>query len=688
MIPFGAGGGSRRFTAAVPVTPASATGSAAAPPIVTVKIVQDIAARDAEPVHPPEDATSGTTTRTPTRNVRRPPSAPPTTPMASTSHRLEYNLRSASKSSTPESSLVANYTTPTTIATLCEVSKILPTVTSSRGNDDDESPSSLTNNQQNHMSIIKDRNGKVTGENIIDSPTTNGASKRTSTSGSSISTSSTTSTTTPTTIGATTVGTKESSDKIKIGKDPESSLEPMDATTATATTTEKMTDGQWATATPSAPAALPTSAPSKVVENSGDVSPTSPNHKSNDSKAEVKMTDVKATSSSANDMPSKVIRAVEDSSNKKKTNDDDDDDDKSSESKTNDAIHPTINKCPSPSSKGGIAKMKADDGSVPTAKTGDTSNHSDRLFAFDPNNMDDVLDLGVNEFETIIIGPTPSEYTQEDFHGARDHRGSGNEEYVYHNHHGPGEQGHYHPPMDSHRHQQYYSNPHQYPRYHAEHHPHYHHVGIVSPVTTSIMAACLTNEVPRLFSDAVARFQDEADVDGIDRATGEIVAKSLPWSPIKMRKPKKTDQKPQKKLPTDIGITVVSVKVGGVEIFEKDDDMKSQVPYHHPTDHQTVVSVLHSTPPNSPTPSVSSASMQEAVLKVREEFSNGGRYDSLGTSSFICNTNHYAGVQIYGSTPALPVPHTIIAFGTGRDRGSASRRTTSTFGVPASPDGK
>ena len=225
MIPFGAGG-SRRFTAAVPVTPASATGGvAAAPPIVNVKIGQDTAAG----ARPPKDATSGT--RTPTRNVRRPPLAPPTTPMASTSHRLEYNLRSASKSSTPESSLVANYTTPTTIATLSEVSKILPTVASSRGNDDDESPPSLTNKQQNCMSIVEDCNGKVTDEDIIDSPTTNGAS--TSTSGTSNSTSSTT---TPTTISNTTVGTKGKSDKFKISKDPDSSVEQIYATTTTSAT--------------------------------------------------------------------------------------------------------------------------------------------------------------------------------------------------------------------------------------------------------------------------------------------------------------------------------------------------------------------------------------------------------------------------------------------------------------------
>ena len=490
-----------------------------------------------------------------------------------------------------------------------------------------------------------------------------------------------------------------------------------------------MTGGQTATATPSAPAAPTTTKvdENKHLENSGDVSPSS-NHKINYSKAEVKMSDVGATSSSANDMPSKVIDVFEDSSNEKKSNIDDDDDDKSSESKSSDAIHPTITKCPSQSSKDGISKMKADDASVPTAKTEDASNHSDQLFAFDPNNMDDVLDLGVNVFETII-GPTPPEYIHENLHGDHDHRSFGNGQYAYHDQHGPDEQEHNYLPMDSHHQQQHYSNPHQYPRYHPKHHPYCHQVGVVSPATTNIMTARLTNEVPPSFSGAVAprysisydpnppgtRFQDEAAyVDGIDKATGRIVANSLPWSPIKMCKPKKTGQKPQTKLPTDRGITVVSVKVGGIEIFEKDDEPscphphprpssprhedhlqlhivmeESQVEYHHHTDHQNAVSVLHPSPPNSPTPSVSSASMQEAVLMVREEFSNG-RYDSLGTSSFISNINHNAGIQVYGSTPAVPVPHT-IAFGTSRDSGSASRRTTpsmSTFSMPASPNGK
>ena len=718
MIPIGAGG-SRRFIAAVPVTPASATGGAAAPPIVDLNIDQDTAAMS----HPPnEDATSGTTTttntRTPTCNVRRPPSAPPTTPMVSASHRLDH-LRSASKSSTPESSLVANYTTPTTIATLSEVSKILPTVTSSRGNDDDESPSSETNNQQNHKSITKNCNGKVTDEDIIDSPTTN-----TSTSTSTSSTTATITTPTPTTIiGTTAIGTKEIPDKIKTGKDPGSSVESMDVDTTT--TTEKMTDGQRATSQ-SALVAAPRPTTTKVdgnnhVENSRDASPPS-THEIGDSKADVKMIDMGATSPSANDIPSKVIDVIQHLSIEKKNNDDDDE---SSESKTNDGIHPTVTKCPSPSSRDDISKMKADDASLPTAKTEDTSNHSDRIFAFDPNNMDDVLNLGVNEFETIIIGPTPTEYIHDNLHGVHDHRSFGHEEYAYHSHHRPSEQEHYYPPMDSHHQQQCYSNPQQHLRYHPKHHLHYHQVGVVSPATTNTMAALPTNEVLDSFSVPVdpgnctrydpnppgTRFQDEsAYVDGIDKATGEGVAKSLPWSPIKMRKPKKTEHKLQRKLQTDKGITIVSVKVGGIEIFEKDDEpscqhphrhppslddhpqpniiIESQCQYHHPTDHQTVVSVLRPSPPNSPTPSVSSASMQEAVLKVREEFSNGCRYDSLGTSPFIYNINHDADSQVYGSTPAVPVPHT-IAFGTSEGSRSASRRTSmSAFSMPASPDGE
>ena len=593
-IPFASR--SRKFTAAVPVTPAStgrataAAAAAAAPPIVEVKIAdQDVDA-----------ATSSTTTaaaRTPTRKVRhrQSPSAPPTTPMApsSSSRELECDSWSSSTSSTPESTLVATNTTPTTIATLSAVStKLLPnTTTKSSRNDED--------------------NADADDELVA---------RRTSTS-----------TSTSSTTGTTTCNT----------------------------TSEKVT-----------PATIPSTCATNVdkeqqVQNSIDAPPSATKQEDD---TNIKMAD---------------------------------DDNKSSDhKKANDATDPTI--VGGSSSPPTDLKMKDEDATVATAKTGGGSDdgdllHSDQLFAFDPNSIDDVLNLSGNESELMMVGPSPAKSSF-----------GHHEQYAFHHHHQPYEEQEY-----------YYPNPHHNPHEYS----HHHQMGIVSPATATSMAprymapaSFATTGTPS--ADATrcsydpnppgTSFRDEsAYLDRTEGATGENVAKFLPaWSPIKTPKPTKAQKK---KLLTDTG-TTVTVKIDGMEINDTQPSrpnphppihhghhhnhdcgnygaMEPQVQYHHPSNRHTVVSVLHHSPPGSPTPSVSSTSILEAVLKVREEFSNDGGCDRLGTAPSICTINHDAGLHVYAPNPVVPVPHT-IACGDGRDSRSgavtdisvsswsASRKTT------------
>ena len=574
-IPF-ASTSSRKFTAAVPVTPASTAGrataaDAAAPPLVEVKIAD-------------QDADAATA-RTPTRKVRhgQPPSAPPTTPMApsSSSRELECDSSSSSStSSTPESTLVATNTTPTTIATLSAVStKLLPSATtkSSRRGDEDDA----------------DANDELVA--------------RTDTS-TSTSTSSTTTTT----------------------------------TTTCATTSEKVTPA--IDTIPSTSTCASDVDQKQQVQNSVDAPPSATKQEDD---TDIKMDD-----------------------------DDDDDNNDNDHKKANDATDPTnVGGSSSPPTD---LKMKDEGATVATAKTGGGSDdgdllHSDRLFAFDPNSIDDVLNLSGNESEMMMVGPSP---TKSSF--------GHHEQYPFHHHRQPYDEQEY-----------YYPNPH--------HNPHYHQMGIVSPATATSMAprymapaSFATTGTPSV--DAMrysydpnpsgTSFRDEsAYLDRTEGATGENnVAKFLPaWSPIKTPKPSKAQKK---KLLTDTG-TTVTVKVDGMEINDEQPSRPNPPPihYHHPSNRHTVVSVLHHSPPDSPTPSVSSTSILEAVLKVREEFSNDGGCDRLGTAPSICTINHDAGLHVYAPNPVVPVPHT-IAFGDGRDSRSgavtdisvsswsASRRTT------------
>ncbi len=583
-IPFASR--SHKFTAAVPVTPASTAAratAAAAPPLVEVKIAD------------PDAATSSTaataTARTPTRKVRhrQPPSAPPTTPMAP-SRELECDSSSSSTSSTPESTLVATNTTPTTIATLSAVStKLLPSTTTESSRDE-------------------------ANDELV---------ARTSTS---TSTSSTIDTTTTTTCATT-------SEKVT------PAIDTIPSTSTFATDVDKK----------------------QQVQNSVDAPPSATKQ--------------------------------EDDTDINHNNNNDDDDNKSSDhKKANDATDPTI--VGGSSSPPTDLKMKDEDATVATAKTGGGSDdgdvlHSDRLFAFDPNSIDDVLNLSGNESEMMMVGPSPAKSSF-----------GHHEQYAFHHHHQPYDEQAY-----------YYPNPH--------HNPHCHQMGIVSPATAASMAprymapASFATGTPS--ADATrysydpnpsgTSFRDEsAYLDRTEGATGENVAKFLPaWSPIKTPKPTKPQKK---KLLTDTG-TTVTVKIDGMEINDEQPSRPNpppihhdyhrnngcgnygameqpQVQYHHPSNHHTVVSVLHHSPPDSPTPSVSSTSILEAVLKVREEFSNDGGCDRLGTAPSICTINHDAGLHVYAPNPVAPVPHT-IAFGDSRSGAvtdisvsswSASRRTT------------
>ena len=362
-----------------------------------------------------------------------------------------------------------------------------------------------------------------------------------------------------------------------------------------------------------------------------------------------------------------------------------DDDNKSSDhKKANDATDPTI--VGGSSSPPTDLKMKDEDATVATAKTGGGSDdgdllHSDQLFAFDPNSIDDVLNLSGNESELMMVGPSPAKSSF-----------GHHEQYAFHHHHQPYDEQEY-----------YYPNPHHNPHEYS----HYHQMGIVSPATATSMAprymapaSFATTGTPS--ADATrcsydpnppgTSFRDEsAYLDRTEGATGENVAKFLPaWSPIKTPKPTKAQKK---KLLTDTG-TTVTVKIDGMEINDTQPSppnphppihhgnhhnhdcgnygaMEPQVQYHHPSNRHTVVSVLHHSPPDSPTPSVSSTSILEAVLKVREEFSNDGGCDRLGTAPSICTINHDAGLHVYAPNPVVPVPHT-IACGDGRDSRSGA----------------
>jgi len=720
MMPFGVR--SRKFTAAVPVTPASAAGSAAAPPIGVEKINPDTARADAvcSAATTATTATTTTTTQTPTRNVRRLPSAPPTTPTASTFRGSGYNLRSSSISSTPESSLNATYTTPTTIATLyAVVSKIaLPTAKSSRGGDDDESPSDENYKNLAPTITFKDCDSNTTEdpvdrEDVIDNSPTTGpkTSTRIGTGGR------TSSTTNTTTIGASVVGTKGKTDKTEVSKGTKGKTDKTEVskgTNASAESSKQMANGQPATI-PSASPAPTTKVYKNEVRNSenSNCAPPSSTKGICDSNTDVNMIDVGATAENKKHIqsPCQVKDMMQHN----------DDDDKYSESKTNDAAtatHPTTisGSCSSLAED----KMGSKGASAPTVKTEETSVEvppSDRLFAFDPNTMDDVLDLSGNECDTIVVGPSPADYIHETLHGGRDGGRDGSkfchEQYACHNHYHPYEEGYYYPPPGG--------SHHQYPPYHPNHN---HQLGIVSPAAVKV-AGRPSSIAPTLSSapsvpmfnymydpNPPGTFRDEsAHVDGVDKATGGCVANSLPWSPIKTPKPKKTRKDPQKKLLTNTG-TNISVKVGGMEIPAESDEPppprprprprphlspphhhhqhvvgEPQIQYYRPNDHQNVVSVLHSSPPKSPTPSVSSASMQEAVLKVREEFSNDGGCDRLGTAPSMCAINRDAGIHIYAPNPVVPVPHTIALCGSRDSRSgvvtevsvsslSASRRTT------------